>query len=424
MNAYPNMIKNLSPSLGERGKIKVGRKGQVMKSSKGNEFQPPQKLDHFLITTMQRGTDGNFAIDSEIHGQLGPKPKEIPVRLLYDDIDLNFQCRYTCYKGRQRWCVGDGERATRIMAPGKTQIVPCPCERQAPDYSGPDKCKINGCLSVIIDGAATVGGVWRFRTTSYNSTMGILSSLSLIKSVTGGPLAGIPLMMTLTPKTVANPVDGKSQTVFVVGLEYRGGVDELRQIGFDVAMKRQTHQIRMEDIEKQARKLLAYEDPVNDEDTVDEFYPDQGAEAESATMVKPEPEAPPPPDFEERRANEEDVVRMTDFLEAMSAHHKVDVETIQQQAAATDEAWAELMKTYRAWCKKHPVNQPAEEPEAPESADLTAYEAEAKRCDDAGDVTEAMAEALEKCGLTNMPTKTADKHRVGAALTLQVPDPA
>ena len=42
------------------------------------------------------------------------KLTEIPVRLLYDDIDLNFPTRYSCYKGNQCWCTGDGERAQRL----------------------------------------------------------------------------------------------------------------------------------------------------------------------------------------------------------------------------------------------------------------------------------------------------------------------
>src|SRR4051812_12962875 len=43
------MVRNLRPGLPERGKIKIGVKGEVRKSKGGNEFQPPQKLDHFVI---------------------------------------------------------------------------------------------------------------------------------------------------------------------------------------------------------------------------------------------------------------------------------------------------------------------------------------------------------------------------------------
>jgi hypothetical protein len=150
----------------------------------------------------------------------------------------------------------------------------------------------------------------------------------------------------------------------------------------------------------------------------------------NGSYAAPEPEGPPPPDFGARLESEDDVDRMMDFLEAMSAHHKVPVETIQQQSAASDEAWAELMAQYRKWCKKHPVEPPAEDtaPPPPPASDhgaMSAYEAEARRCDDAGDVTEAMQAALELAGLPNMPTKPADKKRVGSALlTLQAPDPA
>jgi hypothetical protein len=150
----------------------------------------------------------------------------------------------------------------------------------------------------------------------------------------------------------------------------------------------------------------------------------------NGSYAAPEPEGPPPPDFGALLESEDDVDRMMDFLEAMSAHHKVDVDTIQQQAAASNEAWAELMAQYRKWCKKHPVEPPAEDtaPPPPPASDhgaMSAYEAEAKRCNDAGDVTEAMAAALELAGFANMPTKPADKQRVGSALlTLQAPDPA
>ncbi|KKK64397.1 hypothetical protein LCGC14_2984610, partial [marine sediment metagenome] len=199
------MIKNLNPALAERGKIKIGLKGELRKSGKGNDYQLPKKLDHFRIVTMEKGADNNYIVDREIHKIYDNTPKEIAVRLLYDDIESNMQTRYACYKGRQQWCTGDGETATRIVDGSRTPVT-CPCERQNVDYKGGnDKCKMNGALSVIIEGAEVVGGVWKFRTTSYNSIMGILGGLALIKKVTGGPLAGILLTLKISPKTVVSP---------------------------------------------------------------------------------------------------------------------------------------------------------------------------------------------------------------------------
>lgn len=276
-------IKNLAPGLVERGKIKIGAKGAVrQKQGGGGTYQMPTKLDHFLITTMERGQDNNFLRDEQLHGLLGDKPREIPVVLIYDDIDLNFQTRYAAYAGRTLWCSGDGEVARRAQKNGDAveyTEVQCPCHRQDPTYTGRDKCKINGTLSVMIRGAEAIGGVWKFRTTSYNSVVGIMSSLALIKRITGGPLAGIPLMMTLTPKAVTDPVGGGQQTVYVVGIEYRGGMESLQDQGHNLLLNRTTHSLRIDHIEDEARQLITYAPqrfaaPDDIDDEVEEFYPE------------------------------------------------------------------------------------------------------------------------------------------------------
>ena len=251
-------------------------KGELRKSQGGNDYQLPQKLDHFRVVGMEKGTDNNFIVDREIHNIYGNTPKEIAVRLLYDDIESNMQTRYACYKGRQQWCTGDGEKAVRMREDGGGRgTVECPCERQNPDYKGKEKCKMNGALSVIIDGVEVVGGVWKFRTTSYNSIMGILGSLSLIKKVTGGPLAGIPLRMKISPKTVVSPTDNKVQTVHVVSIEYAGSPESLQDLGYQKALQQEKHNQRMDNIEQEVKQITATVTDIVDEDVVDEFYPEQ-----------------------------------------------------------------------------------------------------------------------------------------------------
>lgn len=286
-------IKGLVPMLPERGKIKIGSKGAVRTSSKGAEFQPPQKLDHFVVTTLDRGADGNFKRDDAIHAMLGEKPTEIPVRLLYDDPALNFPTRYACFAGRTLWCAGDGETAQRVGPDNKSHVtVQCPCHRQDPAYEGSDKCKINGSLSVLIEGAGGIGGVWRFRTTSYNSVVGIMSTLSFLRSVTGGPLSNIPLTMAVRPKQVSDP-RGRQQTVYIVSLEFAGDIGALQAIGHQIALDRATTHVSIELIETEARRLLlAAPDNVplqGDvvEEVVAEFYPEQ-IDGDGS-------DAPPPP---------------------------------------------------------------------------------------------------------------------------------
>lgn len=277
-------IKNLMPGLVERGKIKIGMKGEERPKNGGGTFQLPTKLDHFLITTLARGDANNFVKDEKIHGMLGDKPMSIPIRLLYDDIDLNFQTRYACYNGRQLWCSGDGETANRRKKGDADTIevvqVDCTCERQEPTFTGKGKCKITGNLSVMIDGVESIGGVWKFRTTSYNSVVGILSSLSLIKRITGGPLAGVPLNMVLTPKSVTDPIQGSQQTIYVVSIEYAGTVDKLRATGHDQLLLQHQHNNRIDQIESEARSLMLdapemYAAPDSEEDDVAEFFPDE-----------------------------------------------------------------------------------------------------------------------------------------------------
>lgn len=287
-------IKGLIPSLPERGKIKIGAKGAIKTSRNNNEFQPPMKLDHFVITTLDRGPDGNFKRDDEIHAILGDKPTEIPVRLLYDDPTLNFVTRYACFAGRTLWCAGDGETAQRLTQDGKEHVtVQCPCHRQDPAYEGNDKCKINGSLGVLIEGAGGIGGVWKFRTTSYNSVVGIMSTLSFLRSITGGPLSNIPLTMAVRPKQVSDP-RGRQQTIYVVSLEFAGDIPALQHIGHQIALDRAKTHLSITHIEDEARRLLLTapaDVPLQGdevEEIIAEFYPEQ---ADGAAGSEP----PPPP---------------------------------------------------------------------------------------------------------------------------------
>jgi len=352
------IIKGLAPSLVERGKIKIGEKGKHIRSQKGTVFQPPKKLNHFKVVLTTRGQDGNFLLDDEIHSIHGDYPKTLPVRLLYDDPELNFSCRYTCYKGRTLWCSGDGENANRLQEDGTLKERACPCRRQDPQFkaSGKDPaCKIASRLSVIIDGAKVVGGVWVFRSTSYNTVTGLIGSLALIKSITGGPLAGIPLQLRITPKLVQSPLDGRQQTIYVVSLEYEGSFEQLRKIGFKTAIDREQHKLVMGDIEAQAQKLIALdqEPSLVDEDVVDEFYPEQAAEQEEDQQ---ETEVAQTIDdfIEAAAASEQQAVLLREFItEALKSQDMTEEAFI----ASARTHMAEFMAVFENWVGAIPEEQ-------------------------------------------------------------------
>ena len=305
-------IKNLVPRLAERGKVKIGEKGEVKTSQQGKQFSQPKKLDHFVVTTMQRDAAGRLLPDLELMRKLAPqggKLKELPVMLLYNDPDVNFQTRYSCYIGNRLWCCGDGEGAQRLEQDGKYQPVPCPCLRLEANYGGKDRCKPNGTLQVLLQGVDRIGGVWKFRTTSWNSVNSIMSSLKLIQAITGGVLAGIPLKLVLSPKTVTIPGTGQNMIVYVVSLEFPGTEQELAKIGYDIAKRRADHKAKMDMIEAEARKALEHleETPEEMREVQEEFYPEgvtievqpeAGLESEPESGEEPPttltPEASPP----------------------------------------------------------------------------------------------------------------------------------
>jgi hypothetical protein len=279
------MIKGIMPGLPEIGKIKIGMKGAVRTSKGGKDFQLPQRLDHFIVTTLERGEDGNFLRDDAIHQNLGPKPTSIAVSLLYDDPALNFTCRWACFTGTQLWCTGDGENAYRRQKDGSQLLRACPCERNQPDFDADQyRCKPSGVLSVILNDMQVVGGVYKFRTTSYNSVINLMSSLALIQRITGGVLAGIPLSMTCRPKTVIIPKTQKTMKIHIVGLEYRGSIQKLAQEGYSAALENATHRAKIEDIEAIARKAiepnLMLTEGETESDIAEEFYPDAANDLE------------------------------------------------------------------------------------------------------------------------------------------------
>lgn len=347
----PTGIRNLSPGLVERGKIKIGEKGAKRQKQGGGEFQLPVKLDHFVVTTMERGLDNNFVQDRDVMAKLGDKPREIPIQLVYDDINLNFPSRYACYIGKTLWCSGDGQQARRantneqgVLQPGH-HLVQCPCPRQDPTYTGIDKCKITGTLSAVITGADVVGGVWKFRTTSYNSVVGILSSLAMIKRITGGRLAGIPLVMKLSPKAVTDPIKGSQQTIYVVSVEYRGSVQALRTAGYLALREDKEHGVKIELLEDQARLMLAerrdeFEDDVDD--VVAEFFPEQAAAAAGVPLASQQETTTAATQASQTRsfasyAPAADVTDVTDVQDTSQAAEKPAAAEPEQQAAAVND---------------------------------------------------------------------------------------
>ena len=276
-------VKGLMPGLMEVGKIKIGIKGKMTTSQGGAEFRLPQKIDHFRIVKNERDENDDYALDEEIIETISKhkstvfdKEKNIiaiPIRLLYNEIDLVFPTQYVSYVNGKLSCSGNGEKAHTRDGRETT----CPCSRLDGAYTGKDKCKISGTLSCIIEGS-NVGGCYKFRTTSINSARYILSSLMLIKAATGGLLSFIPLRLVINPKKTIIPATGAPTTIYVVTVEFQGGIEELQQKALTMGRERVSLIENMRDIEIEAKKIVSGDidsDAEREErEFAEEFFPE------------------------------------------------------------------------------------------------------------------------------------------------------
>ena len=324
------MIQNLLPRFHEAGKIKIGRAGEERTAQGGRKYRRPEKLNHFIVTTLERGADGAFTLDP-IMQALGPKPTAIPVRLIFDSIEESFDNSYAVFIGGKCICRGDGiqaERRETTRAKGGPlrltgEVKQVECGQACPHYRyrtgepakafGAGKCKPYGILRVVLEGAQEVGGVYVFRTTSLNTIQSIRTSLAYIQMQTAGILAGLPLKLIFS-KRQTTTADGTRTTIPVVNIAFAGSQQDLRQKALEVAKLRTACQLEMSDM-RRSLKLISMRDTPEDERAVNaEFHPDTidvqvieetpsptatpeevAALMDGETDDAPDPESPEPP---------------------------------------------------------------------------------------------------------------------------------
>ena len=285
------MIKErvLQCRMSEIGRIKIGGlEEKVRRTSSGREWQAPVKYEHFVVTTMERNDKGNFLKDEAIHSVIGDSPRELGIRLLYNDIELNFRTELAYYQGKTCICRGDGEVAQRLdKETGELTEVSCPCNKMNEKMG----CKPHGVLNCLLEQCTLCGGVHRFATTSWNTIKGIISSLKFISACTGGKIAGLPLKLKYTKKATTTK-DGQSTTIPVIMIVYDGNPVQMLEAAINNEKQRIEAGIRMEQLETTVRnemKQLTANTEVLDEEEIEEFHP---AEEVKTTSTKPEKSEP------------------------------------------------------------------------------------------------------------------------------------
>ncbi len=254
-------IQGLRLTLTEHGKIKIGGKGKKLVNKTGGTYRQPEKYNHFKLTTNEKDEEGLLIVDEGLTSDLkcsnhvvlnnDGEIVGIPIRFLYDNDDLNFPHRYNSYPGGKLNCHGDGVVSFKKRDKFEKEH-PCPCQRLEPTYSGKDKCKPTATMTCVLDGSEYFGQAHKFRTTSINSIVGILSGIELIRSATRGRIAGLPLMLMLTPKTTTIPGGKGITTVYVVSICYRGDMESLRVKAIELVENEKQFLLEMGEVEKKA----------------------------------------------------------------------------------------------------------------------------------------------------------------------------
>ena len=159
------MLKGLAITPPVLGRISIGK--VVEKNGK----RLPEKDDQFTITSQVQGKDGWLLhpLNDELRQGKDDKLRSIPVRLLFNEPEMNFRADYTLFdrQNGRPMCVGNGETCKRIGKDG-VQSLPCPSPDACPLAKG-GACKPYGRLNVVIGDEDPLGS-FVFRTTGFNST--------------------------------------------------------------------------------------------------------------------------------------------------------------------------------------------------------------------------------------------------------------
>ena len=283
------MLKGLAITPPLLGRISIGK--VIEKNGK----RLPEKDDQFTITSQIQTKEGwlPHPFDEGLRKAQGGKIRSIPIRLLFNEPDLNFRADYSLFDrntGRPV-CVGNGENCKRHTECG-IESFPCPSPDGCSLATG-GNCKPYGRLNVVIGDDDPLGS-FVFRTTGFNSIRALTARLQYFQAVSGNRLANLPLELRLRGKSTRQ---SHGSPIYYVDITVRAGMtleealteahqtDEMRKAaGFD--------QCALDKAARQGFSNGAFEDSEDEaSEVVEEFFAaDVGNEAaeekpESAGMT-------------------------------------------------------------------------------------------------------------------------------------------
>jgi len=286
-----NMIKGLAITPPILGRISIGK--MVEKNGK----RVPEKDDQFTLTSQIQNKEGwvKHPLDEQLRTKApNQKLRSIPVRMIFNDPELNLRAEYSLFDRQtgRPVCVGNGETCQRLTNQG-VEHHPCP----SPDLCSLAQgglCKPYGRLYVNLDESDELG-TFIFRTTGFNSIRTLAARLSYYQAASNGLLSCLPLQLTLRGKSTTQSY---RTPVYYVDLTLREGIhlQEAIQTAKEIDQKSKLcgfNQAALDQVARQGYTNAQFE--VNAEevlDFVEEFYAMTSSEAdqqpvESKAKIKP-----------------------------------------------------------------------------------------------------------------------------------------
>ena len=280
------MLKGLALTPPLLGRISIGK--VIEKNGK----RLPEKDDQFTITSQVQSRDGWLLhpLNEELRNGLDGKLRSIPIRLLFNEPDLNFRADYSLFDrttGRPL-CVGNGETCKRITQDG-IQSLPCPSPDACPLAKG-GACKPYGRLNVIIGDEDSLGS-FAFRTTGFNSIRTLAARLHYFQAISGNRLACLPLELRLRGKSTRK---SHGTPIFYVDLTVRTGMymAEALQKASELDTQRQASGFDQKSLDDAARRGFsngAFEDSEEDSHVVIEEFFTNSESARTAVQGESQP---------------------------------------------------------------------------------------------------------------------------------------
>ncbi|WP_411562571.1 hydrolase or metal-binding protein [Pseudomonas shirazensis] len=265
------MLKGLALTPPVLGRISIGK--VIEKNGK----RLPEKDDQFTITSQVQAKDGWLLhpLNDGLRQGKDDKLRSIPVRLLFNEPELNLRADYTLFdrQSGRPLCVGNGETCKRVTQEGM-QSLPCPSPDACPLAKG-NACRPYGRLNVIIGDEDPLGS-FVFRTTGFNSIRTLAARLYYFQAISGNRLACLPLELRLRGKSTRQ---SHGTPIFYVDLTVRGGMDmaEGLQAANELDAKRKAAGFDQAALDEAAQRGFAngaFEDSEEDAGTIaEEFYP-------------------------------------------------------------------------------------------------------------------------------------------------------